>query len=55
MEREDLSYTLAMAAKELVEGMQKRVHRNPDIADFRAVFHRVFEEYVNRVLADTDA
>lgn len=34
----DLAVKLGKKAKELMEGMNKRTHRNPDIADFAASF-----------------
>ena len=40
---EDWSEQLAREVKELQEGMRRRVHRDPDIADYKVIFKRFFE------------
>jgi len=43
--REELIILLAKAAKQLTYGMQDRVKRNPDIADYISCFNRVIKDY----------
>ena len=40
----DLAYELGKKAKDLLEGMQRRVKRDPDIADFSAAFECLLAE-----------
>jgi hypothetical protein len=44
-DRDIVCLELARKAKELVEGMQTRVGRNPDIADFVAAFTPTIKNY----------
>jgi hypothetical protein len=44
----DLARILAMKARELNEGMKKRVNRDPDFADFEAALTPILEAYWGR-------
>lgn len=47
MTDEELLTALARKARELNEGMQERVKRPPDIADFRCAFEPILKVWKN--------
>lgn len=50
----DFATALAKKARELTEGMQNRVKRNPDIADYRTAFLPIITEFLSPDAKDHD-
>ena len=48
----DLTTQLARKARELTDGMMRRVNRQPDVADYRAAFVPILESFFAKDATD---